>query len=223
MNATPDMTLHGGIDVGNGYVKAVIENATTGRRDVIDMPSSVSVMTRPNQLPVADEEAPSVLRDADPGLSESSVPFYNQLDASFKSALVPDSYRRVFGTRSLTADGAFEEFDTLGRASKAKQPLSKVLVLGVFAAKALRDHVQQYQALPHGELQVTARAALALPINEFMRHREVYAAELCTEAGHLVVIENFETPVVVRLPFVVSRCWPRAHQPSTRSPRKVSR
>lgn len=188
------INLNGGLDIGNGYVKAVVENTDTCRRDVIDMPSSVSVMTRPNLLPIADDQAATVLNGAAAG-------FYNELDASLKTPLVPDNHRRVFGVRSLSADGAFEEFDTIGRASKAKQPLSKILLLGVFAAKALRDYVRDHDgALPVGELQVVARAALALPITEFLRHREAYAADLRAGA-HLVVIENFETKVAVRISF----------------------
>lgn len=192
---TTKIELNGGIDVGNGYVKGVIENQSTNKRDVIDMPSSVAVLTRPNQLPVSDEDAIGVLGDA-------QSDFYNQLDVTFSSPLVPDMYRRVFGIRSLSADGAFEEFDTVGRASKAKQPLSKALVLGIYAAKALRDYVASHDALPTEELAVTARAALALPISEFLRHRESYAAEFLHGGGsHLVVIENFETKVVVRITF----------------------
>src|SRR5690606_22698747 len=83
----------------------------------------------------------------------------------------------------------------------AKQPLSKVLVLGMFAAKALNDYVAAHGELPRDEIQVTARAALALPVGEFLRHREGYAAEFMAEAGHIVVIENFETKVVVRIRF----------------------
>ncbi|MFE4834489.1 hypothetical protein ACFRAU_07385 [Arthrobacter sp. NPDC056691] len=187
--------LNGGIDVGNGYVKGVIENQASGRRDTIDMPSSVSVLTRPNQLPVSDGDAGAVL-------AETSPDFYNQLDVTFSSPLVPDMYRRIFGVRSLTADGAFVEFDTVGRASKAKQPLSKALILGIFAAKALRDHAADHSAVPQEEITVTARAALALPISEFLRHREGYAAEFLNGGNpHLVVIENFETKVVVRMTF----------------------
>lgn len=187
--------LNGGLDIGNGYVKAVIENTGTGVRDVIDMPSSVAVLTRPNQLPVPAAEVGATLNSTDPD-------FYNNLDATFTSALIPDHYRRVFGQRSLTADGAFEEFDTAGRLSKANQVLSKALVLGIFAAKALRDHVSTHGVLPDHELVVSARAALALPIAEFMRHREAYAAAFVNSGEpHLVIIENFETKVVVRITF----------------------
>lgn len=189
------MALNAGADIGNGFVKAVLENADTGKRDLVDMPSSTSVMTRPNQLPIPDEKAVETL------LVDGSD-FYNELDASFNSPLVPDSHRRVFGVRSLTADGAFEEFDTAGRVSKARQPLSKVLTLGIFAAKALRDYVSAHGELPTEEIRVEARAALALPVTEFLRHRESYAAEFLADAGHLVIIENFETKVVVRIRFI---------------------
>jgi len=191
---TTKIRLNGGIDIGNGYVKAVIENANKDdSRDIVDMPSSVAVLTRPNQLPTADGDA--VLALADGAL-------YNRLDASFGTPLVPDTHRRVFGERSLTADGAFEEFDTVGRASKAKQPLSKVLALGIFAAKALADYVAENGELPADELKVTVRAALALPVNEFLRHRDTYASEFLNSGrSHLVVIENFETKVVVRITF----------------------
>lgn len=196
---TISISLNAGLDVGNGYLKGVAENTATGVRDVIDMPSAVAVLTRPNPLPTADHDASSVL-DAD---------FFNQLDATFNTPLVPDLYRRVFGVRSLSADGALQEFDTVGRASKARQPLSKALVLGVLAAKALRDVVTSTGALPAEEIQITARIALALPITEYVRHRESYAAEfLHGGSAHLVTIENFDTKVSIRITFADVQVFP---------------
>jgi len=188
--------LNGGLDIGNGYVKALVESKSEGgKRDTVDMPSAVAILTRPNQIPTSDEDAAEVL-------TGEGADFFNQLDASFDSPLIPDSYRRVFGMRSLSADGAFEEFDTVGRASKAKQPLSKALVLGVFAAKALKDYVAREGELPDEEILVDASVALALPISEFMRHRESYAAEFINGGKtHIAVIKNFETSVVVKISF----------------------
>lgn len=188
--------LNGGLDIGNGYVKALIESkGDTGARESVDMPSSVAILTRPNQIPISDEDAAETLADQDPD-------FYNQLDVSFETPLIPDSYRRVFGMRSLSADGAFEEFDTVGRASKAKQPLSKALVLGIFAAKALKDYVAKEGSLPEEEILVDAKVALALPISEFMRHRESYAAEFINGGkAHIAMVKNFETSVVVKIVF----------------------
>lgn len=193
---TIKVELNGGLDIGNGYVKALVEGrGEDAARETVDMPSSVAILTRPNQIPISDEDAADVLAEQDPD-------FYNQLDVSFDSPLIPDNYRRVFGMRSLSADGAFEEFDTVGRASKAKQPLSKALVLGIFAAKALKDYVAREGELPAEEILVDASVALALPISEFMRHRESYAAEFINGGkAHIAVVKNFETSVIVKISF----------------------
>ena len=190
-----------GLDVGNGYLKGVLQTRTPespllGKSDIVDMPSSVAVLTRPNHMPVPDADAAGVVLK-DPAGPDS---FYNRLDASFVSGLVPDRHRRLFGQRSLTADGALDSFDVVSRISKARQPLAKALVLGVLAAKALRDHVRVEGALPDGELRVTARIALALPINEFSQHRDAFAREL-TDHEHVVIVQNFETPVTARVRF----------------------
>ena len=187
------------LDVGNGYLKAQLQTRTAGSplagtSDLVDLPSSVAVLTRPNQLPLADDEALQVL-SAEPTGTDG---FYNQLDASFLTNLVPDHYRRLFGQRSLAADGALDSFDVVSHISKARQPLAKALVLGLLTAKALRDHVRVEDKLPANELLVSARLALALPINEFMHHREAFAAEF-TGHDHLVVIENFSTKISVRI------------------------
>lgn len=196
MSEYEPMTINAGADIGNGFCKILIAgNDTT---DQVDMPSSVAVLTRPNQLPTSDAEAVALLCD-----ENKEWDFYNELDVRISSPLVPDMHRHIFGTRSLSAGGALDEFDTIGRASKAKQPLSKVIVLGTFAAKALRDYVQANASLPDQELEVTASVALALPINEYLRHREGYAAEfLHSGFAHRVIIENFETKVSVRITFV---------------------
>lgn len=189
------MSLLGGIDVGNGYVKGLVRGTRTDKAgkpviDTIDLPSGVALMTRPNSLPKPDVEATEVCADD----------FYNDLDVSFSSPMVSNTYRHLFGKRSLTANGAFDEFNVVGRRSKAEQELSKVLILGCFAAKALRDYVAIAKALPTSELVVDARVAVALPIDEYMRHRTSYSAEFMG-ATHLVTVHNFETPVVVRITF----------------------
>lgn len=192
------VNLTGGMDVGNGYVKGLIRGAAffgEENIDQIDLPSSVALITRSNSLPISDSEAVQRM--------EGASAFYNELDVSFASHLVGDGYRRLFGTRALTAAGSFEEFDVVGRRSKAEQELSKVLVMGTFAAKALRDYVRQNGGLPPADevLSVRARVALALPINEYMAHRVSYAAEFM-EGTHTVTIHNFDTPVTVKLRFM---------------------
>lgn len=189
------MSLLGGIDVGNGYVKGLVRGERTDKAgkpiiDTIDLPSGVTRVTRPNSLPKDDTEAEAVCGED----------FYNALDVSFSSPMVGNAYRHIFGKRALTANGAFDEFNVLGRRSKAEQELSKVLILGVFAAKALRDYVAVAKTLPVAELVVDACVAVALPIDEYMRHRTSYSAEFMN-GTHLVTVHNFETPVVVRITF----------------------
>lgn len=192
------ITLTGGIDVGNGYVKGVIRNTATGRDDDIDMPSGVISTSRSHpKVPVPDANAADVI----------GGDFYNLLDASLTTPLVKASDRRIFGRAALSARGSkFTEFEVMGKHSKADQELSKVLVLGVFAAKALRDYVAEHEALPDHELQVTVRAGLALPIAEFVSRRHAFAAEFTGDSvlaptTHLVTVMNFSTPVSVRLQF----------------------
>lgn len=193
---TISINLTGGIDVGNGYVKGLIRGsdpASPTNIDEIDLPSGVALITRSNSLPLSDDEAPARME----------TDFYNELDVSFASPLIGDQYRRLFGTRALNAQGAFDEFDVVGRRSKAQQELSKVLVMGAFAAKALRDYVRRNGALPPAEetLAVQVRAALALPITEYLSHRTSYAAEFTT-GTHTVTVHNFDTPVTVKLRFL---------------------
>lgn len=188
---TSTITLTGGLDVGNGYEKGLIRG-TDRTFDEIDIPSGVTVVTRSSQVPTPDADAVEVC----------GGDFYNELDASFISPLVDNQYRHLFGRRGLSARGAFEEFDVIGSRSKAEQSLSKVLVLGSFAAKALRDYVRVNGSLPAagGALAVTARVALALPITEFMKHRRTYAAAFTADT-HTVTIHNFDTPVTVKITF----------------------
>lgn len=192
--------LTGGIDVGNGYVKGMILNTDTGVRDRIDLPSAVVATPRQSpKVPLEDAEAFQTMNDAEED-------FYNRLDASFSSPLVSDSDRRIFGRSALSVRGSvFSEFEVHdGHASKADQQLSKILVLGVYAAKALRDYVRVHDKLPEQELRVKVRTGLALPISEFVARRYGYAGEFIGAKGsavHLVTIKNFNTPVSVRIEF----------------------
>lgn len=201
-----------GLDIGNGYVKGVIEDRSLDAKirsnnvpvDVIDMPSVAATLIRPNLVQTLDADAPNVL--ADDG-------WFNNVDLVFSSNLVSDTFRRVIGTRALaTKASSVDAFDLVGHKSKAEQQLSKVLVLGILAAKALRDYVSVtgYLPSPNTDSEVTAltvRAVLglALPINEYEVHRSSYAASFVGTADeplvHQVRINNFVTPVTVSIVF----------------------
>lgn len=198
---TQAIQLVGGIDTGNGYVKGVIRGNVNGQEafDTVDLPSAVVSTSRSTpKVPDADADAPAIV----------AGDFFNQLAASFTSPLVSHSDLRIFGRSALSTPGSkFTQFEVVGARSKADQELSFVLVLGVFAAKALKDHVAATGSLPDHELRVQVRTGLALPIAEYVARRSGFAASFIGALGaadptvHLVTIKNFSTPVTVRVEF----------------------
>jgi plasmid segregation protein ParM len=200
--AEKTIQLTGGIDVGNGYVKGVIRGEVHGEEvfDTIDLPSAVVSTSRSTpKVPEADTDAFKIVVEED---------FYNRVAASFTTPLIGHSDLRTFGRAALSTPGSkFTQFEVVGSRSKADQELSSVLVLGVFAAKALRDYIREHGELPDRELRATVRAGLALPIAEYVQRRSAYAAQFVGLLGpadptvHLVTVKNFSTPVTVRLQF----------------------
>lgn len=191
-----------GLDIGNGYVKGMIDHVDGSNMTVVDMPSAVTRMTRPNQMTIPDDDAPDVVADD----------FFNSIDATYSSPMVGDNYRRLSGKRSLVVRGGItDEFDLVGNLSKAQQELSKVLVLSTLAAKAVTDYVSETGHLPRPDndddpagLRVSVVVALALPINEYLNHRDSYAASFTggsKRISHTVTVGNFDTPVSVTIVF----------------------
>ena len=205
-NNSTTSTFHyvAGLDIGNGYTKGLIGPQGDDNPDLIegiDMPSVSMLVTKPNLVPTADINAAAVVEED----------FYNNLDVHFDTPLVNNNYRRLLGRRALTASGdALDEFDLNDKTSKADQELSKVLVLGILAGKAVKDYVAANGSIPNpakddepSALKVHASIALALPINEYVHYREQYAASF-TGAGdnklvHTVTLDNFDTPVTVKV------------------------
>lgn len=198
MSNNETMQLTGGIDVGNGYVKGIIRGEDF---DTIDLPSAVVSTSRSTpKVPEADADAHRLVVEED---------FFNRMAASFTSPLVNHADLRIFGRAALSTPGSrFTQFEVVGTRSKADQELASVLVLGVYAAKALRDYVRIHKVLPTSEINVVIRTGLALPIAEYVQRRNAFSAQFVGEkvdglgnAVHLVTIKNFNTPVTVRLQF----------------------
>lgn len=205
-NNSTTSTFHyvAGLDIGNGYTKGLIGPQGDENPDLIegiDMPSVSMLVTKPNLVPTADINAAAVVEED----------FYNNLDVHFDTPLVNNNYRRLLGRRALNASGdALDEFNLNDKTSKADQELSKVLVLGILAGKAVKDYVATTGSIPNpahddepSALKVHASIALALPINEYVHYREQYAASF-TGAGdnklvHTVTLDNFDTPVTVKV------------------------
>ena len=156
-----------GLDIGNGYVKAMLSSETNEKPEGIRFSSSAAYVTQSHDIKTPEAQAKEVLDD-----------IYNTMDVSFESPLVKSGVRRLFGRRGLQSGLPVEEFDVYSHISKAKQDLSGILVLGTLAGKALRDYYAQHEALPRELLQVQARIALALPINEYKKYRVQYAEGL---------------------------------------------
>ena len=205
-NNSTTSTFHyvAGLDIGNGYTKGLIGPQGDENSDLvegIDMPSVSMLVTKPNLVPTADINAAAVVEED----------FYNNLDVHFDTPLVNNNYRLLLGRRALNASGdALDEFNLNDKTSKADQELSKVLVLGILAGKAVKDYVEATGSIPNpahddepSALKVHASIALALPINEYVHYREQYAASF-TGAGdnklvHTVTLDNFDTPVTVKV------------------------
>lgn len=180
-----------GLDIGNGYVKAAMKGQDDQVANKFDIPAGVALVTAGVDVATPDSEAINVVQQG----------FFDQLDVSFTSKLVSSNHRHLFGSRGLTAQASrYMEFDVVRDLSKAEQELSGITVLGLFAAKAVKDYVLDHGSLPEEQLIVEAQAGLALPIDEFRDHRVPYS-ERFKEGTHLVTIHNFETPVSVKITF----------------------
>lgn len=173
-----------GIDIGNGYVKAGIND------QVVVYPSiAVNRYTLHNELKLTADDAPSFIRDV-----------FNQMDASFSSPLVNGTTRRIFGTRALASGEPLEEFDVFSRQSKADTDLAGVLILSVLASRALQDYYATNNALPTDILDANVWLATALPIAEYEKHHSDYARKLRNNgSSHLVTIHNFEQTITVAI------------------------
>lgn len=225
-----------GLDIGNGYVKGLIglnphdkavknkdtvfHNSTAVPMDVVDMPSIAAVQTRANYVPTPDEKAATVTmasRNNVGNTTRESTDFFNSAALIFNSPMISSTDRHVVGERALSADGYHNDFAITGStASKADQPLSKVLVLSIIAAKAVKDYVAFHGELPgpnstagqltgESSINVHAVAALALPITEYVTHQDSYAAAFLGTGDspivHTVTVMNFATPVTVNIVF----------------------
>ena len=198
-----------GLDVGNGYTKGLIahKDRTDIEADVVDMPSNSTVMLSYNKVPVADKDAMAIVND-------ERDDFFNNLDVNFSTPLIADSNRRLLGRHGLDVAGSMhEQFQLSTGQTKANQDLSKIIVLGVLAGKAVKDYVNETGALPSAArddspaaLRVSVVAALALPISEYMAHRDSYVASFMgsdqtNPIVHTVTVGNFETRVTVQIVF----------------------
>ena len=174
-----------GMDIGNGYLKgaAIVSD---GKDSIdIDYQSVASLAIDPVSFGIDPDNKTDV--------EETVNDIFNCLDASFNTPLVSDRYRHIFGRQGIVhyPEGV-RQFDvTLNRIGKAKDELSSILCLGTIAGIALKDYYVKNGELPTEDIDVAARIALALPIDEYIEEREAYPAKLCSCERHTVEIHNF--------------------------------
>lgn len=174
-----------GMDIGNGYLKGTA--VVSGSKDSIDIDyqSVASLAIDPVSFGIDPDNKTDV--------EEAVNDIFNCLDASFNTPLVSDRYRHIFGRQGIVhyPEGV-RQFDvTLNRIGKAKDELSSILCLGTIAGIALKDYYTKNGELPSEDIDVTARIALALPIDEYIEEREAYPTKLYSCERHTVEIHNF--------------------------------
>lgn len=183
-----------GLDIGNGYVKGkavVFEKSEkvvdTKTPIIIDMPSTVAY-TNGSDIPV--EPTDGYIKN-----------IFNELDVNISSRSIKtkDEGRLFLGTRGIKAGSSQTEFNIDNHTPKCLDGLSMQLVLGSTAGLALRHYWETNGHLPE-KLFVNGVAALALPIEDYMEYKDVYAKMLENET-HFVHIHNFAKDIPVEIHF----------------------
>lgn len=175
-----------GIDNGNGYEKA---KAKIGDVEIqVDMPACVAGLVA--GLNVKDTPSDAYMDT-----------IFNRMICQFNSHLVKSNRFFAFGNSAIASSHHLTEFDINDKnLSKAQQELSTLLTLGTIAGCVLKDYWDKNNQLPEDVLKVNATAALALPIDEFLIHRESFSQKFC-QAVHEVTISNFEQNVHIQITF----------------------
>lgn len=182
-----DICMVCGLDIGNGYVKG--KAAIDGRAPMtVDLPSVVTYTTGVDMPREATDDYMARLD--------------NELDATVVSRAVSgmDAGRVFFGQRGIRSGQSQREFNIENHVPKCQDALSTMLVLGSIASVALRDFHARNHGLPDGGIDVACVLGIALPIEDFMEWKDVYASTL-TSDDHQVTVHNFEHDISVRIHF----------------------
>lgn len=183
------MQIIAGLDIGNGYVKGATRVGNAANVNV-DMPSCVATVANPTDIAVQD-------------IASEIDDIFNRANVTFDSPLVTGIFattRAYMGKRGVESGQPIASFDIDSNVSKAHQPLSAVLVLGVIASAALQGYYRANNKLPDATIQVEANTALALPISEYKKYREDFSNGFIKNT-HIVSFHNFEQPVRVEIKF----------------------
>lgn len=177
-------TIVAGIDLGNGYVKSIINNELSVVPSIAVTPYSIK------QDKLGETDIPDFMNS-----------IVNKMDVSFTSPLVKDTTRRYLGDRAIQSGQPLQEFDIdIDHTGKADVDLSGVLILGVLASNVLSSYYAVTKALPEDRLTMRIKLATALPIAEYARNHVNYRKKLLNNGKpHIVTIHNFEQVISIDL------------------------
>lgn len=183
--------INAGLDIGNGYVKALVKNpGSDDKAQPIDMPSAAAVITNSADVRISEPSA----------VAKEFEDLYNVLEVSIDSPLVDDKETHMYvGKRAVRSGKSLQEFNLReARRSKSETELSAILTLTSIAGKALSDYYKKNGRLPGKDevLSVDAKLAVSLPIAEYKLNKNIVPRNY-TAKSHLVRIHNFQNIIRV--------------------------
>lgn len=183
--------INAGLDIGNGYVKALVKNpALDDKAQPVDMPSTAAVITNSADVRITESSA----------VAKEFEDIYNVLEISIDSPLVDDKETHMYvGKRAVKSGKSLQEFNLReARRSKSETELSAILTLSSIAAKVLSDYYNKNGRLPEKDevLSVDAKLAVSLPIAEYKLNKHVVPRNYMAKS-HLVRIHNFQNVIRV--------------------------
>lgn len=185
--------INAGLDIGNGYVKALVKNPELDAKAVpVDMPSAAAVITNSADIRISEPAA----------IAREFEDIYNAMEVSFDTPLVDDKEARLYiGRRAIKSGKALQEFNLKeSRRSKSETELSAILSLSILAGKALHDYWTKNGHLPAADevIETEAKLAMSLPIAEYKSTRNIVPRNYMAKP-HLVRIHNFQDMVRVNI------------------------
>lgn len=182
-----EIKVRGGLDIGNGYVKGKLDVDGTVR--MVDAPSQVSYVSNAVTLPVVPDDA-------------YMANLVNELDCDVASPAVKptDRGRVLVGERAVASGNTAIIFNIDDALPKCEDSLSVQLTLASIAGTVLTHIWERDHAVPSGTVPVKASIGVALPIGDYIAHREAYRQRLMGSV-HTVHVHNFEREVSVDVSF----------------------
>lgn len=185
-----DYKITAGLDIGNGYVKGMVQTGNE-KPVAVDMPSTVSYVS------ASEPALPMEPTDQLMGRIGNIL----DLDISSRSIPAMDAGRILVGTRAIRSGGSQMEFNIDDHVVKSEDTLSVQLVLAAITGAWLQQVWQKDHKLPTDMSTLEVTLATALPIEDYLDWKDRYAARLMKNE-HTVSVRNFETDILVRIKFV---------------------